>query len=226
MSTKKRSYSVSNAAKKGRYTIVGYDRSKGGIQGGGLQSFRQMQRVGELKDITVRSVALAPTGTTSVTPLLLNGVAQGTTPSTRLGRRIMMKSLLVRYFYSIEPTTAGNSPLRFLCVYDAQTNAAAPGVTSVVLTDELTSPMNLSNSRRFKVLFDETCNVVGSAGPQAWMFQKYIKLNLATEFNDNSAGTVGDITTGSIYVFVWQNGNLITATGESVMYSRIRFSDS
>lgn len=181
----------------------------------------------ELKDITVRSTAVVPgLAATGSTPVLLNGVAQGTTASTRLGRRITMKSLYLHWFLQVAAGTTGATPIRLLVVYDAQTNATAPAITDIVLTDEIMAPMNLSNSRRFKVLCDQTWDCLGTAGPQSLVLKKYIKLNMNTEFNNGSAGTVGDIQTGSIYIITWSGNGLGVGGPNSVLYSRIRFQDS
>lgn len=189
---------------------------------------RVLGSVNELKDLTVKSTALVPAVGSFASPagVLLNGCAQGTTASTRVGRRLLMKSLLFKYQIGLASTTTGGSPIRVLVVYDSQTNGAAPGIGDVVLTDELAAPMNLSNSRRFKILIDEVIPCIGTAGPQAAMFTRYVKLAHTVEFNANSAGTVSDIQTGSVYAFVWQNGALATTVAAATMYSRIRFSDS
>lgn len=157
---------------------------------------------------------------------LLNGVAQGTTATTRLGRRIVMRSLLIKGTVSLAATSAGASPLRVLVVYDSQTNATAPIATDILQVDAIDSPMNLSNSRRFKTLCDIEIPCLGTGGPQAQSFTRYIKLNMNAEFNTGSAGTVGDIQTGSIYMLTYQQGNIITANPASLIYTRVRYSDN
>lgn len=180
----------------------------------------------ELKDITQLNSSLIPLAATNVVTLL-NGVAQGTTATTRLGRRITMKSLLLKGTVTLAATSAGASPLRFLVVYDSQTNGTAPAATDVLLADNNISPMNLSNSRRFKTLCDINIPCIGTQGPQCVSFDRYIKLNLPVEFNTGSAGTVGDIQTGSIYLLSSQANSIITAApSESSIYSRIRFLDN
>ena len=181
----------------------------------------------ELKDKTVLTTAVIAIGTaTAFSPFLLNGIAQGTTASTRLGRRITMKSLLLRASFGMAPTTTGGSPIRILIVYDSQTNATAPVATDVVLTDEISSPMNLGNSRRFKTILDEIIPCIGTGGPQSMHVTRYVKLNHQVEFNAGSAGTVGDIQTGSVYCLIWQNGRILVAAPTADIYTRIRYSDN
>lgn len=183
----------------------------------------------ELKNIdvslTTGSNIFVPASTAGVVTLL-NGVAQGTTATTRLGRRITMRSLFIKGDVSMAPTTTGAAPLRILIVYDMQTNATAPVATDVLTLDQINSPMNLSNSRRFKTLCDIEIPCLGAQGPQAVQWSRYIKLNHAVEFNTGSAGTVGDIQTGSVYMLTYQNGGLLVANPTTLVYTRIRFSDN
>jgi len=53
----------------------------------------------------------------------------------------------------------------------------------------------------------------------------YKKINKPVEFNTGSAGTVGDITTGSVYLLTWNNGALLTANPTERGNTRIRFAD-
>lgn len=180
--------------------------------------------VAEQKDITFATAAtVGVVATGSLT--LLNGVAQGTTAGTRLGRRIRMKSILLRWNFSMSTTSAGGSAFRILVVYDAQSNGTAPAVTDVVVLDAITAPMNLGNARRFKVLCDELVPCIGTAGPQSQIGTRYIKGDWPVEFNTGSAGTIGDIQTGSVFMLIWQDGKLITAAPQSTVYTRVRFTD-
>ena len=54
-----------------------------------------------------------------------------------------------------------------------------------------------------------------------------MKLNLPTKYNSSNAGTVADISSGSIYAITWSNG-ATTGTGAGFsdeMYYRIRYTD-
>ena len=188
---------------------------------------RAVSHSAELKDKTISTGATIAIGTTTAfSPFILNAMATGTTASTRVGRRITMKSLLVKGSFSMAPTTTGSTPVRVLIVYDKQTNGAAPVATDVVLTDEIHSPMNLSNSHRFVTLMDEVVPCFGSQGPQSAMFTRFVKLDHQVEFNTGNAGTVADIQTGSVYCLVWQNGRILIAAPTADIYTRIRFSDN
>lgn len=181
---------------------------------------------GELKNLDTVNAAQIVAGATTGSIGLLNGVAQGTTAITRLGRRLTMKSIYVIWEGSMAATSAGSSPLRLIIVYDKQTNATAPAATDILQSDAIWDANNLGNSRRFVTLFDDIVECVGTGGPQAWFHKLYKKLNHAVEFNVGSAGTVGDIQSGSVYALMYQNGGIITAAPSMALKVRIRYSDN
>lgn len=153
---------------------------------------------------------------------------QGTSPVQHVGRRATVKSLHYRWEGSFAPTSAGVSPLRLMIVYDKQPNAATPATTQIVQIDSISTPTQLFNSRRFKILVNEQVECVGSSGPGAWFREgiRKFKFPLEVEFNDVNGGTIADIQTGSFIALIWQNGNIITANPTSAIYTRVRFLDA
>lgn len=179
----------------------------------------------EQKNLDVAPAIPAVATTTSVLTLL-NGCLQGTSATTRLGRRITMKSIYIRGNLQLDTTTTGFCPVRILVVYDKQANGAAPVATDILVTDTINAQNNLSNSRRFVTLFDEVVPVIGTAGPQAAHVKLYKKLQHQVEFNSGNAGTIADIQTGSVYSVVFANNRTAVATILSGLVCRIRFTDN
>lgn len=178
----------------------------------------------ELKNIDLQGGFQPGVGVTTGIVELLNGVAQGVTATTRIGRRICMRRVQISYTLNTGTTTVGSSSWRVIVVYDKQTNATALTAAQVMESDQIDSPYNLGNQRRFKILYDKTQSF-GTQGPQTTVFKKSIKMKKYVEFNTNTAGNVGDITTGSLYLIVYQNGNFTTAGPNSVLYTRVLFAD-
>ena len=156
---------------------------------------------------------------------VLNDVAQGTTAITRLGRKILMKSVLVQ-----GTLTNSSGQGRILIVYDRQANGAAPAATDVLTSNTIMAIQNLDNRDRFIILADifpyaqdETLaagnNGSGSGGIMA--YKRYIKCNLETIYGGN-AGTIADINSGSLLMLTNCNGG--TVAGESGIV-RVRFVD-
>ena len=122
---------------------------------------------------------------------LLNGMAPGTSASTRIGRRILMKSINLRFVLSREDQTSATQQwARFMVVYDRQTNAAAPATTDIIDAATVQAQRNMSNVLRFYMLYDQVFTFDGSGGRAAEYFQKYIRINLPVSYNAGTAWIV------------------------------------
>lgn len=183
------------------------------------------RRTPEQKNVDKLVQASFTFNTTTGIVTLLNGVDDGTIPTTRIGRRITMSSLTWKFQITMAVTTTGASIIRNLIVYDKQPNGVAPIVTDILSLNSITGLMNLANSRRFVVLSDKMFNGIGTAGPQSLEDHGFAKINLETEFNDNSTNDVTSINTGAVFLVQFQDGGLLTATPTNNFYSRIRFTD-
>lgn len=186
-------------------------------------------RMGELKfsDVTntLTCAIGAATWTTPGPTFLLNGLVPDSTATGRIGRKIQMKSLYLRLVPSMAATSTFGGSIRVIVVYDKQANAVAPAVTDVLVTDTFTATNNLSNRDRFVVLYDQISDPLSTAGQVATHMEYYKKINLETCFNAGVAGTIGDITTGSVYIMAAQSGGIGTAAPTVNFRSRIRYSD-
>ena len=162
---------------------------------------------------------------TFTTPVLLNGASLGSDAINRIGRKLVMKSLLFRWTWNLAATSTGGSPVRIMIVYDKQANAATPAITDILLADSHISQNNLNNRDRFVVLSDEISEPVSVQGTPSISGVIYKKLNLETVFNGTNGGTVADITSGSIHVLFSQTAGIGTANPTVNWRSRIRFYD-
>lgn len=163
---------------------------------------------------------------------LMNGVALGTDYTDRIGRKIVLKSIFMKF--TIQPSTtscpSGDS-VRLLVVYDSQTNGAAPAVGDILNSATHIAPMNLNNRDRFKVLFDKHMTTEGNAftagaitaGASTPKFTKFYKKLDHEMIFQGTAATVGSIATGAIWLLLINlQGNLT-----NVYYNcRVRFEDA
>lgn len=180
----------------------------------------------KFKDTLSTASQLDTTGTV----VLLNGMAQGATQSTRVGNKITMKSVQIRMQF-INGTSSVAPIIRWMIIYDKQTNGVLPAITDVLVLSTVTSMMNLANRDRFVILAEETFAPAAvwsdtAATAEFMEFHKrYIKLNLDTIYNNSSTGLVGDVQTGSLLLVTLSN----TASGleEPALdfTSRIRYTD-
>lgn len=157
---------------------------------------------------------------------LLNGIANGTDASTRIGRKAIMKTILLRVNFSMAATSTRGGAFRILVVYDKQTNAAAPAITDILVTDNFNSANNLSNRDRFVTIFDQITDPVDAGGPCSNGVVLYKKINLETLWNAGTTAAVGSIASGAIYMFIAQTGGILVANPSLVVNARVRYTDN
>lgn len=187
-------------------------------------SFRSRQAaVGELKNVDFVDLTALGTASTGVSVGLINGIATGPNTDERIGRRVTMKSLWVRWNFTMQSTSVGSSPFRILIVYDKQCNGGSqPTVTTVLATNDINGMKNLSNEKRFVTLMDEYISPIGTGGPQSVIGQRYLKLNHEIEFS-GTGNTSASIATGAVWVYIWQNGGITVAGPASNFQTRVRY---
>lgn len=159
--------------------------------------------------------------------LLLNGLVPDSTASGRIGRKVNIKSIYVRGTFQMAASSTGSGQCRMLLFWDKQANGALCSVTDVLATDAFTAVNNISNTDRFMTISDQIINpiTVATAGPSQVAFQIYKKVNLSTQFNAGTAGTIADISSGALYVMFAQSGAVAVAAPTVVGTVRIRYSD-
>lgn len=186
-------------------------------------------RRGELKfvDVASNSTDFSATGVL----VLLNGVAPGTGASQRIGKKLVMKSLYFRAAIGSGVTGANvfRGHVRLLFIYDKQTNATAPTVSDILQQPFGSAAMNMDNRDRFVVISDKQFAIDQAGGHQSASCKFFKKLNLQTIFNAGTAGTVADISTGSVYLLlISDDTGSIGSTNQPQIsyYNRIRYDDS
>ncbi len=184
---------------------------------------KSLQKQEEKKyDINTINMTVAIAGNAGQVQLL-NGLVQGTSGATRLGDRISMKTLSGRLNIKIGNGETDGCVVRCVLIYDRDSDGAAPTWTNLFGTEDLLRVYDFrEDPGRFQVLMDKTYRVNSDT------FQVPIKFwyNLAgktTHYNGN-AGTVADITKGSLYIMANTINNTVAVDvdGQTVM----RFTDA
>lgn len=161
---------------------------------------------------------------------LMNGLVPGDAINQRDGRQVSIQSLQLKFRGENDSTSTGTNSrnaVRILAVIDKQTNAAAPAVGDILDlsgSSAIDAMRNLNNRKRFKILMDRRY-AISTVGPANFVDEFYLKrTNLCdTIFNAGTAGTVADITSGSMYLLYCSD---TTTTPPSVIIqSRIRFTE-
>lgn len=191
---------------------------------------QEMKVVVEKKLVDTPSATYACDTTGSVT--LINGCAQGTDFTNRVGRKYTNVAVQLEGLVQIQDGTSGPTKARVMLVYDTQPNGALPAITDVLTAASSVSFMNLNNRDRFRVICDWN-DVIGSIDTTATLAYAdqviknvsiYRKVNLET-INDGVGATIADIQSGSIFLLTVGN----TAAGNGANFigaCRVRFTDS
>ena len=197
---------VNKAAQLLRARMAGSTRAP--LRTGGFYGLYNRRGREELKVIDA-ALTTTTVGTGS-NIYLLNGVAQGTDYTNRIGRKVILKSLLIRA--TCIPNTASNTPagdvIRMLVIYDCQTNSAAPVIGDILQNSSINDPMNLNNRDRFKVIADKyitlnacqyAAGTLTAGSPQTKQVKLFKKMNLEQIFSGTN-NTVGSIGTGALFL--------------------------
>jgi len=188
----------------------------------------------EKKWVDIAQNGAFPSATATGALTLLNTLSQGTTPNTRVGTRVEVKSIAIKGLVQAG-TGAGNTlePLRIKIVYDKEANGAAPAATDILVNDFIYGHNNLANGGRFITLMDKIyeplipsigASQIGTGG--SIVINEYIKCNLPVKYNTGNAGTIADIVSGSIYMLTYSCGGTTgTSTGADSIISRVRYTD-
>lgn len=164
---------------------------------------------------------------------LVNGVAQGSDFTNRIGRKTNWTSLQFKCHFASNAPDQAPQRLKVMVIYDKQPTNALPALTDILTASTSLAYNNLNNRDRFITLIDNECVMGETDNPATQTFShvantknidKYQKVNLTTIF-DGTGATLADINTGAIYVVTV--GSTTTATAWTAVWSvRLRFVDA
>lgn len=159
----------------------------------------------------------------------LNCVPQGATAYNRIGTKIVIKSIKFDTTFMLTGSAPASATVRWMLVYDRQPNGAFPTFSSLLSSNISTVPgmytgVNMSNRSRFLVLRDQVV-ALDNTQRQIYHASAYIRTTLETQFSGTTS-TIGDITSGAIYLVAFVNGADATSfVSMSATMSRIRYID-
>lgn len=175
----------------------------------------------ELKTFDTGNLTIAA-GTT----YYLNYIGQGNDYNQRNGNSIKAKSILQRLILSASTMTSSVARVRCILYRDFENKQATPSVTDLLETNHPLSPINHINGTRFKILFDETYQMVNSINSPQYtkVLVKYIPLKQRPHMKYASTGTtVASADEGSVYFIIVTDD----ATGPAaILNTRIRYYDN
>jgi len=169
---------------------------------------------------------------------LLNGCARGDTVQSRTGDLVHIgKGHLEMILNTVSQTANADTAMtvKVFVVLDTQSNGVAP-TTTVLLnsaTPNTTTPWNYNNYdfwKRFQILHEEVVKLQPQiAGIQGALVvnndQRFLKFGwdckeFPADYGGGTAGTVGDIRSGAIYLFIITDNN---TTGVNTRWSSVQY---
>jgi hypothetical protein len=179
----------------------------------------------EVKSLTT-SVSQGCDTTGAVT--LLDGMVQGTSAITRVGRQIVVRSVELSLAMHVTPTTGLDQIDRFLLIYDRQSNGVAPTIQDVLESNSVFALPNKNNALRFVILMDVVKAVNASTESDSDVVTGRVvrRCNKLVQFNSGNAGTVADIATGGMFLITMGTLDAGVTAGSLIGRVRVNFTDS
>ncbi len=182
--------------------------------------------MGEMKFLDTDYVIGALTGTNQLNTI--NTVVQGTGETERIGRRITVHRIEMKYNLTLLEQADGaqaNDIVRMIVYLDRQTNGTSAVITDILESNNFQSFRNLANVGRFKIIVDKTVQMNTYAGAgngttdqfsSMTRFKKWsIKVKIPIEYN-STTGTLPEVRSNNIGIF------MLTKSGNSALNGKIR----
>lgn len=159
---------------------------------------------------------------------LIATVAQGTTVGTRVGKKIMWKSLQMRGMI-ISNAAANYNNCCLLVVYDKRPTGSLPAITDILDAANAAAMNNDANSGRFVILSRRQwileANAGAPNGKSNASVDDFVKINRYCEYKAAGTGAIADISSGAVYVVSVGSNAPGTGAAASNFAFRMRFID-
>lgn len=166
--------------------------------------------------------------TNAVTQQLLNGLLPGTSASQRIGMKVMIRSIEMRFWLYAQALTV-NTLTRIALVLDKQCNALPPNPADVwdnkMAPYNVSTIRNLANRKRFKIMWDKSLPISTQAPVKHYHLYMKLKRPIITEYNAGVAGTIADIASNSLYLFSWSSDATGANQAVFTFVVRVRYTD-
>lgn len=216
----------------------GYDYS-GGYYGKFRSGKSALHKGGPIEK-KFHQVAVADTAITTVGAVYtsLNIIAQGTTQSTRIGRKVTVKKVQFHGYIYLPVNTNPNlmhEQVRMIWFIDKQANGAMPAVTQILDTDDVDSFYNLANIDRFVIVKDKVYSLQSPshsvlAGPVYATGETsiYIKMNKKCNVDiywDSTTGAITECRSNNFGLMTVSRSGTATSTVFHGIF-RMRYTDA
>lgn len=184
---------------------------------------RQLRNTEEKKYLDTVVNLTVPIAGNAAQVVLLNGMSQGNTASTRIGNKVTMKGLQLRLNAKAGNGEADGQLIRFILVAEKKPEGSASAWTSICNSVDTLSNYSMTLNNNMIVLWDETFAMDTSQFQLP--IKKWIDLKgLVADYSRGNAGTVADFQQNSIYLMVNTLNNTVATDLDGNV--RLRYTDA
>lgn len=158
---------------------------------------------------------------TTVQYARLTGMANGTDDKSRLGNKVLLKDITLRFTVT-KNVVPQNQTFRIILFVDKECDGALPISPNPLQTAQTCSPLHMDFSKRFVIIKSWTMALNLSANSQQYV-KYYKELNIHCEY-DGSTNAIGDAKENQVYLAYFSNDNVNQGTID--FYSRVKFYDT
>jgi hypothetical protein len=219
------------AAKRARSSAMVPAKARG-LKGSAKGKYQTVDAGVEMKNFdTAVSFTVDATGEVPATGQW-SLIPQGTTGTTRIGRKVVVKSIHFRGILALNPASSATASdtVQLSIVLDTECPGAAASVTDVYTSTNLPIAVrNRFNQTRFQVLKTVIVDMEPAAGATTAYnnsvrhFDAYVKCNIPLEFS-GATGAITEIGGNNIFVIAGTSGgtdDLVSCTATA----RLNFQD-
>lgn len=211
----------------------------------GIGTIRRTYTIPELKYKDTSEVGTVIDESGNIT--LLNALQLGTAATSRVGMRINMRSVHLKYlitgptYATLNGSFAQFAHTRVMIILDLQPNGATPALSDILEDTTaglgIVSPIYLANGARFKVLYDKrhvvtpnnivaANNVIQTTALMSIYDEIYLKLSHEVQYSDSNNGDITDIKTGALFLVTLTSNATAGQQPGITSYTRLRFHDN
>jgi len=177
----------------------------------------------------------------SASAVVVNQVPLGNSSTTRVGRKLAMKAIHLRFKVECSSAAASAADVQtavsvtlVLIRKNDRVTTALPPQNTVFRSQNMLCLTNVDNADRFKILRKWDCWPIGDkdlagdrTGSSAFIFDEYIKLNgIQTVWNQgDTTGTFDNMEEGALCLYVRGSSAAATSTNAVRFVSRLYYSD-
>lgn len=206
------------------------------------RSVRKIENAEELKHVdTMNGLEMVADPGTAQT-LLLNGLMQGDTDTSREGRMVKYTSIQFKGDIESIATSVDTSKWRFIVFWDKQANGIAPTAAMLLdlttITPVIYAPYNQKNYTRFKIVHDQrgsispilvvttTAGTTTAVGPMSRVITFRKRLTRQANYGLGNAGTIADISINSLYILALSDSSDASNLGPVINFGiRLNYKD-